>query len=135
MRRTLDAAVAEHVDRLILIGTLYVFGRPQTERIVVRPLDTPSAFRRAWNLGGSGVTTQLELMRMAVDGSPRHMAAGKTMLRLMGLFDPFLKELVEMHYLMTDPLIVDDSALQQLLGGVTKTPYSEGVKQSLAAAG
>jgi hypothetical protein len=40
-----------------------------------------------------------------------------------------------MHYLLTDPLIVDDSALQQLLGVVTKTPYGEGVQQSLAAAG
>lgn len=43
----------------------------------------------------------------------------------MGLFDSFLKEFVEMHYLMTDPLIVDVFALQQLLGGITKTPYSE----------
>jgi hypothetical protein len=55
------------------------------------------------------------------------------MLRLLGLFDPFLREFVEMHYLMTDPLIVDDAALQQVLGAVTKTPYSEGVRQSLAA--
>jgi hypothetical protein len=50
-----------------------------------------------------------------------------------GLFDPFLHEFVEMHYLMTDPLIVDDAALQQLLGGMSKTPYPEGVRQSLAA--
>jgi len=57
------------------------------------------------------------------------------MLRLLGLFDPVLRELVEMNYLVTDPLIVDDSALQQLLGSVAKTPYSEGVRQSLAAAG
>jgi nucleoside-diphosphate-sugar epimerase len=221
MRRVLDAAIAENVDRLLLIGTLYVFGLPQTERIteehprephtfkgrkrkeqedmvlaahatgkirttvlrlpdfygpgversmltdlfvavkqkrkarmigpidrphefifvpdvgpvVARLLDTPAAFGRAWNLGGAGPTTQLELARMAFGGHPRYMAAGKTMLRLFGLFDPFLRELVEMHYLMTDPLIVDDSALQELLGGTSKTPYSEGVRQSLAAAG
>ena len=47
--------------------------------------------------------------------------------------DLFFKEFMETHYLMTDPLIVDDSALQQLLGRITKTPYSEGVRQSLAA--
>jgi hypothetical protein len=35
--------------------------------------------------------------------------------------------------LLTEPLIVDDSALQQLLGVITKMPYSEGVRQSLAA--
>jgi nucleoside-diphosphate-sugar epimerase len=221
MRRVLDAAIAENIDRLLLIGTLYVFGLPQTERItedhprqphtfkgrkrkeqedmvlaahatgkikttvlrlpdfygpgversmltdlfvavkqkrkakmigpidrphefvfvpdvgpvVARLLDTPAAFGRAWNLGGAGATTQLELARMAFAGPPRYMAAGKMMLRLLGLFDPFLREFVEMHYLMTDPLIVDDSALQELLGGITKTPYSEGVRRSLAAIG
>ncbi len=221
MRRVLDAAIAENVDRLLLIGTLYVFGRPQTERItedhprephtykgrkrkeqedlvlaahatgkikttvlrlpdfygpgversllsdmfiaakqnrkakmigpvdlphefvfvpdvgpvVAKLLDTPAAFGRAWNLGGAGATTQFEIARMAFGGPPRFMAAGKMMLRLLGIFDPFLREFVEMHYLLTDPLIVGDSALQNLLGGITKTPYSEGVRQSLAAVG
>ncbi len=32
MRRVIDAAIAEGVERLLLIGTLYVFGRPQTAR-------------------------------------------------------------------------------------------------------
>jgi|SRR5215813_3975262 len=219
MRRVIDAAIAEKVDRLLLIGTLYVFGRAQSERVteshprephtfkgrkrkeqedvvlaahatgqirttvlrlpdfygpgversllsdlflavkqkrraklfgpvnkphefvfvpdvgpvVVNMLDTPGAFGRAWNLGGAGVTTQLELARLAYGGTPRYMAAGKTMLRIMGLFDPLLREFVEMNYLLSDPLIVDDSALQQLLGPIRKTPYAEGVQQSLAA--
>ena len=38
-----------------------------------------------------------------------------------------------MHYLMTDPLIVDDSALQELIGPIYKTPYAEGVRRALTA--
>jgi nucleoside-diphosphate-sugar epimerase len=219
MRRVVNAAIAEGVARLLLIGTLYVFGRPQSERVsedhprdahtfkgrkrkeqedivgeahssgriktailrlpdfygpsversllsdlfiaarqkrrakmigpidrphefvfvpdigpvVVKLLDTPSAFGRAWNLGGAGVITQRELAKMAYGRTPKLMVAGKMMLRMMGLFDPFLREFVEMHYLMTDPLFVDDSALQRLLGGIAKTSYAEGVRQSLAA--
>ena len=219
MRRVLNAAIAEKVERLLLIGTLYVFGRPQSARVtedhrkephtfkgqkrkeqedlvlaahttgqiktsvlrlpdfygpgversllsdlfiavkqnrkakligpvdrphefvfvpdvgpvVTKLLDTPAAFGRAWNLGGAGITTQLELARLAYGGPPRYLAAGKMMLRFLGLFDPFLREFVEMHYLLTDPLIVDDSALKQLLGEVHKTAYAEGVRQSLAA--
>jgi hypothetical protein len=102
---------------------------------MVKLLDTPSAFGRAWNPGGAGVTTQLQLAELAYGERPRYVVAGKMMLRLLGLFDPVLREFVEMHYLLTDPLIVDDWALQQLLGPITKTPYSEGVRQSLAAAG
>jgi nucleoside-diphosphate-sugar epimerase len=221
MSRVIDAAIAEKVNCLLLIGTLYVFGRPHSQSVtenhprephtfkgqkrkeqedlvlaahatgrirttvlrlpdfygpvversllsdlfmavkhnrrakligpvdkphefvfvpdvgpvVVKLLDTPEAFGRAWNLGGAGVTTQLDLARLAYGGQPRYLAAGKTMLRIMGLFDPFLREFVEMHYLLSEPLIVDDSALQQLLGPIAKTPYREGVHQSLAATG
>jgi nucleoside-diphosphate-sugar epimerase len=220
MRRVIDAAIAEKVNRLLLIGTLYVFGRPQSnpvteshprtphtfkgkmrkeqedlvlavhgtgqlrttvlrlpdfygpgvERsllsdlflavkqnrrakligpldkphefvfvpdvgpVVTKLLDTSEAFGRAWNLGGAGVTTQLELARLAFGGNPRYLAAGKTILRIMGLFDPFLREFVEMHYLLSDPLIVDDAALQKLIGPIAKTPYTEGVRQSLLSA-
>src|SRR5262249_38556005 len=93
--------------------------------VVVRLLDAPRAFGRAWNLGGAGATTQLELARMAFSGAPRYLALGKTMLRLLGLFDPVLRELVERNYLVTYPLIVDDSALQQLLGIIATTPYAK----------
>jgi len=55
------------------------------------------------------------------------------MLRLIGLFNKFMRERVEMNYLMTDPLIMDDTALQQLIGPIRKTPYAEGVRQTLAA--
>ncbi len=54
------------------------------------------------------------------------------MLRALGLFDPFMRELVEMPYLLTDPFIMDDTALSELLGGIRKTSYEEGVKKTLA---
>jgi hypothetical protein len=57
------------------------------------------------------------------------------MLRVIGLFNPLMREMVEMHYLLTEPLIMDDSALQGLIGPIGKTPDAEGIRQSLAAAG
>jgi hypothetical protein len=62
------------------------------------------------------------------------MVANKTMLRIMGLFNPLLREMVEMHYLLTDPVVLDDSALTRLIGPVRKTSYEAGIAQSLAAA-
>jgi hypothetical protein len=58
---------------------------------------------------------------------------GKFLLRVIGLFNPLMREMVEMHYLLTEPLIMDDSALQQLIGPIAKTSYSEGIRQTLAA--
>jgi hypothetical protein len=42
--------------------------------------------------------------------------------------------MVEMNYLMSEPLVLDDSALQALIGPIRKTPYDEGIRLALAAA-
>jgi hypothetical protein len=49
-----------------------------------------------------GATTQLELARMAFGGPPRYLAAGKMMRRLLGLFDPFLREFENSSASMSD---------------------------------
>ena len=93
------------------------------------------AYGKWWNFAGAGVTTQRELAeRIFADAGskPKIMAAGKWMLRLAGLFNPFMREMVEMHYLLTTPIIMDDTALNELLGGLSKTSYADGIKQTLA---
>jgi hypothetical protein len=42
--------------------------------------------------------------------------------------------MVEMHYLLTTPLLMDDTAFQGLLGAIHKTPYDEGLRLALEAA-
>jgi len=66
-----------------------------------------------------------------VGRKPKLRVAGKTTLRLMGLFNPMMRELVEMSYLHTTPVVLDDSALQTLLGPVKKTSYEEGIRKTL----
>ena len=109
---------------------------PDVGPVVAKLLDTPAAFGRIWHLAGAGVTSQRALVEEMArqTGKPvKRRVAGKTMLRVMGWFNPFMRELVEMHYLQTDPVIMDDSALQALIGPVRKTPYADGVRQTLAA--
>jgi hypothetical protein len=99
-------------------------------------LCAPRAFGRAWNLAGVGITTEqalVERIYAAAGEEPRFFVAGKTALRLMGLFDRTLREMVEMHYLMTTPVLLDDRALHTLLGDIHKTPYEEGIRRTLAA--
>jgi len=47
----------------------------------------------------------------AVGRAPKFRVAGRNLLRVMGLFNPLMRELVEMHYLQTTPVALDDSAL------------------------
>ena len=109
---------------------------PDVGPVVARLLDTPAAFGKIWHLAGAGVTTQRDLaseMERQTGTKLKLRVVGKTMLRLLGLFIPVMRELVEMNYLMTEPVILDDAALQRLIGPIRKTSYAEGIRRTLAA--
>lgn len=222
MQQTLDGAIAAGVKQLLLIGTVYPYGRPQGDRIredhprephtfkgkmrkaqedlllaadaaglirgailklpdfygpnversflhsafqaaingkqaqLVGPIDVPHefifvpdvgpvvvemvqeprSFGHIWHLGGAGAVTQRDLVQRIfaeAKQKPRFIVVNKLMLRAIGLFDPFIRELVEMHYLWTTPAILDDTALHELLGTIHKTPYDEGIRLTLEA--
>jgi len=217
MQKTLDGAIAEGVKRVVLIGTVYPYGRPVSAKVteehprqphtfkgemrkaqedvllaahaagkiqgtilrlpdfygpgvkasfldslfqaaakggtanLVGPIDVPhefvyvpdvgpvvlflayepTAYGKWWNLAGAGLITQREIVNQvfALAGrKPQIRVASKTMLRIIGLFNPIMRELVEMNYLVTNPILMDDSALQQLLGGIHKTSYADGIR-------
>jgi nucleoside-diphosphate-sugar epimerase len=110
---------------------------PDVGPVVVALADEPRAYGRVWHLAGPGTITVREVAQKAfalTGRKPKLMTASKTMLRLVGLFSPLMRELVEMHYLVTDPVVLDDSALRALLGNIHKTSYDEGIRQSVEAA-
>jgi nucleoside-diphosphate-sugar epimerase len=123
---------------------------------VIGPIDTPhefifipdladalialsekeEAYGRAWNVAGPGLITTrqfAELVFGVVHQKPRLRVANKFLLRVLGLFNPFLREVVEMHYLWTTPVKLDDTCLRQLLPNLYKTPYAEGVRLTIEA--
>jgi nucleoside-diphosphate-sugar epimerase len=109
---------------------------PDVGPVVVRLANTPGAYGRVWHFSGASVTTQRAIVNEIEHQSGRRVrlrVAGRTMLRVIGLFNPFMREMVEMHYLLSDPVLMDDGALQQLIGPLRKTSYDEGVRQCLLA--
>jgi nucleoside-diphosphate-sugar epimerase len=222
MQKTLDGAIAEGVQRVVLIGTVYPYGRARTPKVsedhprephtfkgrmrkaqedvllkahkegriratilrlpdfygphveksfldsvfkaaahggtadMIGPIDLPhefiyvpdagpvvlalaaqpEAYGKWWNLAGAGTITQREIAEKAfalAGREPKIRVVGKTVLRVIGLFKPIMRELVEMHYLVTQPVLMDDSALHRLLGPVHKTPYDEGIRLTFEA--
>jgi nucleoside-diphosphate-sugar epimerase len=110
---------------------------PDVGPVVLDLLRHPEARGRWWHLAGDGTASIQEIVAMVgqLVGKPiKTRAAGLGMLRVIGLFQPIMRELVEMNYLLTDPFIMDDSALRALLGNVKTTPLEEGLRQSLEAA-
>ncbi len=134
------AKAAVHGGTADMLGPLdlpheFVFV-PDVGPVVAKLVNTPAAFGKIWHFAGVGVTTQRELLSEMERQTGRKLklrVVGKTMLRLIGLFVPIMREMVEMNYLITEPLIMDDSALQRLIGPLRKTSYAEGIRQTLAA--
>ena len=110
---------------------------PDVGPVVETLTRTPEAYGRWLHLAGAGTITQREVAAKAyalAGREPRLMVVGKPMLRVLGLFNPILREMVEMNYLMSEPLVLDDSALQALIGPIKKTSYDEGIRLAFAAA-
>lgn len=110
---------------------------PDIGPVVEQLTRTPQAYGRWWHLAGAGTITQREVARQAyalAGRQPKLMVAGKTLLRALGLFNPLMRELVEMNYLMTEPVVLDDSALAELIGPIARTSYQEGIRHAFDAA-
>src|SRR5215475_12732008 len=68
---------------------------PDVGPVLLDLADRPEAYGRWWHLGGPGTISQREFVTRvfaAVSRAPRLRVAGKTMLRVMGLFNPLMRE-------------------------------------------
>jgi nucleoside-diphosphate-sugar epimerase len=140
-----------------LVGDIFVAARSKRSAMVIGPIDRPHqyayvpdigplalalaredrAYGRAWNFAGSGTITQREfaakVFAAAGAGKPKLIVFNPLMLRIVGLFDPVMRELVDMNYLQSDPVLLDDSALRALLPNLHVTSYDDGITQVLTA--
>jgi nucleoside-diphosphate-sugar epimerase len=109
---------------------------PDLAEALVALSDKPEAYGQAWNVAGPGLITTRQFADLAfgaVHQKPRIRVAGKFVLRVMGLFNPLMREGVEVHYLWTTPVKLDDSRLRKLLPNLKKTPYAEGSETTIKA--
>jgi nucleoside-diphosphate-sugar epimerase len=108
---------------------------PDTGPVIVDLASRPECYGQSWNFGGAKEIKGGEFMTLVyrqLGRDAKWRTIGRTKLKIAGLFNPLLKELVEMHYLAETPVILDDSKLQKTIGAVRKTPYKEGIHKTLA---
>lgn len=112
---------------------------PDAAETIARLLETDDAWSHAagqcWNLAGPSVTT-VQAMTEAIfkiEGKPaKYNVPGSLMMRLVRAMNPYIRELEELRYLLAVSLLLDDRKLASLLGGLPKTAYADGIKQTLA---
>lgn len=87
-----------------------------------------------WHVPNAPARTTRQIIAMIADelGSPiKVRVAPRPLLRLMGLFNPTIRELPEMLYEFTQPFIVDGTKARERLG-LTATPLDEAVRETVA---
>jgi nucleoside-diphosphate-sugar epimerase len=110
---------------------------PDLAPMIADLFDVDHGYGTAYNIAGLGVLTVRQFAGKLFAAANRPMKfreAGPMLLRALGLFNPMMRELVEMSYLYETPVLLDDAKLHALLGGVRKTSYDDGIRATVAAA-
>lgn len=55
----------------------------------------------------------------------------KTTIQFIGIFHPFMREMVVMMYLTDEPIILSGSKYETKIGPIPCTPYKEGLRKTL----
>jgi nucleoside-diphosphate-sugar epimerase len=98
--------------------------------------NTPSAYNQVWHVPTDRNTLTgkqfLELTAKAFGVKPEFMAVKKWMLRIIGLFNPVIKESIEMMYQNEADYIFDSSKFEKAFG-FRPTSYSDGLSATVAS--
>ena len=94
----------------------------------------PGVTGRAWHLPVAETRTTRDVVRAvyALAGTrPRVMAAGRTVLRAVGLVKPEVRDYLHTLYQFTDPWVVNDKALRAEVGDLS-TPLDDALAATFA---
>jgi nucleoside-diphosphate-sugar epimerase len=91
------------------------------------------ALGQAWHLPSPETLTTRQFVEMIFEevGKPaRIQVAPKILLRAIGLFNPGIRETIEMLYEFEEPFVVDDSKFEQAFGKHA-TPLEEAIRETV----
>ena len=97
--------------------------------------NTEDAYREVWHLPtASNPPTGkewIEMIATEMDVKPKVQVAGKPLVKVIGWFDPIMKELYEMIYQNDRDYVFDSSKFEKRFS-FKPTPYKEGIKEIVA---
>jgi nucleoside-diphosphate-sugar epimerase len=109
---------------------------PDAARSLVTLAESESAWNQTWHVATTpNPPTGKEFIAMAAKElgvAPRYRVLSRTMVRLIGWFNPLVGEVYEMLYQNDSPYLFDSSRFARAFG-FSGTPYAEGTRASAAS--
>lgn len=109
------------------------FGRALATLGMVDSTLEAQVFGRAWHVPSPAAVTQAEFMRLLevqLGRKVKSQVAGTFILNILGLFNPSMREAVEMLYEWNQPFEMDSSDFQKTFG-IEATPLETAIQQTL----
>lgn len=107
---------------------------PDAARMIVDIAVQEESYGQNWHIPGPGVISGRDLVRIAQEASGSRKAVvplGRIGLSLIGLFNPVMKEVVEMLYLTEEPLVLSGEKYERLIGRLSWTPHEKAIKETI----
>ncbi|MGG0718277.1 SDR family NAD(P)-dependent oxidoreductase [Robertmurraya massiliosenegalensis] len=111
----------------------FIFTPDGAKAIVNLAIDEGS-YGQNWNIPAYGTISGNELIEISrqLTGYAKGVSTiSKNMIRFLGLFNPMMREAVEMFYLNEEPVVLDGSKYEKVFGEVPRTSYQEGLRQTI----
>jgi nucleoside-diphosphate-sugar epimerase len=108
---------------------------PDVGRALVALADNDTALGKVWHLPVADTLTTRAFINQiyaAAGNPPKIQTAPRIAIRALGLFNPMMREIVEMVYEFEEPFIMDSSRFKAAFGDLS-TPLNEAIKQTVTA--
>ncbi|MBD1379611.1 SDR family oxidoreductase [Metabacillus arenae] len=136
LQPTLTGLAANKIS--VFIGNLktpreYVY-LPDAAKMIVEIANKDDSYGENWNIPGVGLISGKEIIKIAreITGNRKLVIPlNKNAIRLSGLFDPVMKEIVEIMYLTEKGFILSGEKYENRIGEIVATPYKDGLKETL----
>ena len=142
--RVTDSAAGETIfGRAVAGKAAQVVGDPELPHTYIYAPDVgkglvilgerEEALGRPWHLPGPETVSTRRFVEMAFEetgGEFKMQRAPRVLARVLGLFNPAMRELVEMLYEFEEPFVLDHSAFAQEFGDHA-TPLGEAIRQTV----
>ncbi|MGM7703203.1 SDR family NAD(P)-dependent oxidoreductase [Pseudalkalibacillus sp. Hm43] len=107
---------------------------PDGARAIVELSLREDAYGQNWNIPSAGSISGediLQTVRELTGYEKKVSVVTKNMIRMVGLFNPQMRELTEMMYLNEQPVVLSGHKFESKVGPVPKTPYRKGLEQTI----
>lgn len=109
---------------------------PDAARMIIEVAAREESYGQNWHIPGPGVISGHELVRIAQRAAGKRKAVmplGRIGLSLIGLFNPVMKEVVEMLYLTEEPLVLSGDKYERRIGPISWTPHELAITETMRA--